>query len=579
MLAGWGTTVSAADVDNFVISDYKIEMRLGRDAEQRSTMTTAETITADFPEYDQNHGLVRALPKGYDGHSTGVDVVSVTDENGTPRKYDVSSDDNDNLIVRMADMDVFVHGKQTYKLIYRQRDVTKAFANTQADELYWDTNGTEWRVPISQLSVKLILENGLEESLTGKSACYSGASGSTRSCQLTKDGTSFTTSASQLQRGENVTVAVGFQPGTFAPYQMTMTEKVLLWWGYAQAIITGLGAALMAWIGVRYNRLVNRGRELEPIVPEYLPPKYSVITSANIAKAGTVKGSVMAAEILDLAVRHYIKVYQMKEKKWYTSGEYEIEIIRNLADLTAEEKELLSDMYGKTPVVGDRLKLKSLQNNMAYFRRTTDDNKHLKELIRGDYKLREEIPTLKSWLRRAALLLLIAGVLTLSPVFGTLALITFVLSFVAWRLSDAGLSLRRYLEGLKMYIKTAEEERLKMLQSPEGAEKVQAVIKSEIGITEPRQLVKLYERVLPYAVLFGQEKDWSRQLGTYYEQTSTQPDWYVGHGAFNAVAFSSGMSGISRAASYASSSSSSSGGSSGGGSSGGGGGGGGGGGV
>jgi len=117
-----------------------------------------------------------------------------------------------------------------------------------------------------------------------------------------------------------------------------------------------------------------------------------------------------------------------------------------------------------------------------------------------------------------------------------------------------------------MYIGAAETERLKMLQSPEGAEKV-----GEIG-SDKGQLVKLYERVLPYAVLFGQEDQWNKQLGQYYETTNTTPTWYVGNNAvFSAVAFNSIVT------SFSSSASSSAGGSSGGGSSGGGGGGGGGG--
>ena len=113
-----------------------------------------------------------------------------------------------------------------------------------------------------------------------------------------------------------------------------------------------------------------------------------------------------------------------------------------------------------------------------------------------------------------------------------------------------------------------------MLQSPEGAEKLDVTVSSE----DPKQLVKLYERVLPYAVLFGLEKQWSQQLGAYYEQGSVQPDWYYGNTAFNAAVFSSALNSFSvTSSSYSSASSSSSGGSNGGGFSGGGGGGGGGG--
>jgi uncharacterized membrane protein len=141
-------------------------------------------------------------------------------------------------------------------------------------------------------------------------------------------------------------------------------------------------------------------------------------------------------------------------------------------------------------------------------------------------------------------------------------------------LTDKGLELRRYLAGLKQYIELAEKDRLKVLQSPEGAAKTGVTISGD----GDKKLIKLYERTLPYAVLFGQEKEWNKQLAVRYESTGSSPDWYVGHSAFNAAVFTSSMNDFSSSMnSYGASSSSSSGGSSGGGSSGGGGGGGGGG--
>jgi len=83
-------------------------------------------------------------------------------------------------------------------------------------------------------------------------------------------------------------------------------------------------------------------------------------------------------------------------------------------------------------------------------------------------------------------------------------------------------------------------------------------------------------------VLFGLEREWSRELAVLYEQTGEAPGWYDGRSGFNPTAFAAGVSSFSSTSSTSwsgSSSSSSSSGSSGGGSSGGGGGGGGGGGV
>ena len=112
-----------------------------------------------------------------------------------------------------------------------------------------------------------------------------------------------------------------------------------------------------------------------------------------------------------------------------------------------------------------------------------------------------------------------------------------------------------------------------MLQSPEGANKVQ------VDLSDPKKLVELYEKLLPYAVLFGQEKEWNKRLGDYYQSAGVQPDWYSGANmaAFNAAAFSSAMSNLNTSINSTGAGFSSSGGSSGGGFSGGGGGGGGGG--
>ncbi len=139
-------------------------------------------------------------------------------------------------------------------------------------------------------------------------------------------------------------------------------------------------------------------------------------------------------------------------------------------------------------------------------------------------------------------------------------------------LTKAGSKLWDQLEGLKLYIRLAEADRLKMLQSVSGAER--------IPTSDNTQIVKIYERLLPYAVLFGLEKEWAVAISRYYD--TTPHDWYSGPPGLHVAAFAAGVSSFSSTVSTSysgSSGSSSSGGGGGGGSSGGGGGGGGGGGV
>src|SRR5690242_4769958 len=91
-----------ADVNNFVIQHYTIDYTLQKDSSGRSVLKTVETITADFPEYDQNHGIERAIPQVYDGHPTELSILSVSKPDGTRWNYTTYTS-NDNLVVRVGD--------------------------------------------------------------------------------------------------------------------------------------------------------------------------------------------------------------------------------------------------------------------------------------------------------------------------------------------------------------------------------------------------------------------------------------------------------------------------------------------
>ena len=569
LLVGSGQAAFAAQTDNFTITKFDAEYSLGRDGENRSTLAATWRITANFPP-NQNRGIATIFVKKYDNHPTSFSLQSVTDEQGKTLEYNWNGDE-----LRIGKKDVYVQGEKTYVIKFTQRDVTKHYDNTGRDEFYWDVIGNEWRVPMENVRVSVKFDESLQVARRGEAFCYVGKQGSRQRCNVNGDKSEIVANVNRLDRREGITMAVGFTGGTFAGYQETLIEKFIKIWSTVQVVVSSLTAVLILLLIWRYRRLFGRYSELKPIPPEYLPPKQaSVMMSTYILKRYDlfiVKGSAKVAQLLDLAVRHYIKLYEVKKASFLRSAQYEIEIVKDLTELRPEESEVIRDMFGESmPKPGQRLNLKKLQNNLSYAARTGDDDNNLKSLARGKYALCEQKPENKRIVQKWALWVFVISVLLLSPMLLSVAGRVFALSF-GWSLTDEGLALRRYLAGLKMYIGVAEAERLKMLQSPEGAEKV------KIDTADERQLVKLYERVLPYAVLFGQEKEWSKQLGKYYEQVGEQPDWYSGQGAFNAAAFAAGMNSLSSVASSASDYSSTSGGSTGGGFAGGGGGGGGGG--
>jgi uncharacterized membrane protein YgcG len=569
-----GGQSSFAATNDFTISSYVIDYYLGSDSGGRAMLKTVETITAQFPQSNQNHGLERAIPTTYDGHPTNLKVQSVTDASGKTLNYSTTNS-NGNEVLRIGDANQYVHGANTYVITYTQRDVTRYFANTGKDEFYWDTNGTQWAVPIDMLTVRIHLSSSILPTFTKDMACYQGYSGSTDRCELLQDNDVISTTVSHLQSSQNVTISLGFTAGTFIGYQQSPMEKLLaalavVW--VILAIITSIIAIVcMIWLARRYGRISERRGELGTIIPEYLPPKdHSVLVSAQIE--GTA-ARIFTAALIDLAVRHYIKIYQVREKSLLRAAEYELELVKSSSDLSKEEQALLALLF-TNGTVGDRFVMSSLSGNytlgLALQAATTTN---VIADIKGQYNLRHKDSEHARWFKRFGLIALIVGLLTLSPLLLITSLVAYIYGGTLWPLTDAGLALRRYLLGLKLYISVAEVDRLKMLQSPEGAEKVGG----SIDAADSARLVKLYERVLPYAVLFGQETEWNKQLGAYYGAANNQPDWYSGTGAFNAVAFGVAMNSFANTSTYQTTSSSSSGGSSGGGFSGGGGGGGGGG--
>lgn len=571
----FGSVAQAQNVNNFTIQNFETDYYLSQDSEGRSQLKTIEKITAKFPDFDQNHGLERAIPQSYEGHSTSVKIETVTNETGQALPYSNFTDNNDNLVLRIGDANSYVHGEQTYVITSTQRDVTRYFADTNDDEFYWDVNGVEWRVPIESTTARLHIAAPLSDSLNGQMSCYEGTSGSTTLCNIDQtsenNGMIFTATAGNLGRGATMTLAVGFQPQTFTGYQPTLWERIMQLWPIIVLVSSIAAVSVIIWLSVKYSRIMHRAKGRGTIIPEYLPPK-----NASVLVAGQVVKNYqtdITAQLIDLAVRHYLKIYQTKEKTIWKQAEYELEVTKPLTSLTKEEQDLLKDLFQKSPKPGDKFSMKDLQKSYALRRSLYDRRKKVRDLARGEYGLFERAGSEVRWFMRVGVIMLIAGIVLLSPLVLIAAIVIFIMAHYVWPFTPKGTELRDYLKGLKLYIGVAEEDRLKMLQSPEGAEKV-----GRVDGEDAKQLVKLYERVLPYAVLFGQEKDWAKQLGVYYENGHTQPDWYAGHGAFNAVMFSSALSGFSTvSSSYSSSSSASTGGSGGGGSAGGGGGGGGGG--
>jgi Predicted membrane protein (DUF2207) C-terminal domain/Predicted membrane protein (DUF2207) N-terminal domain len=565
-------TAASGGNNNFSIQSFDADYYLSRTDSNRSEMNVVEKITVRFLPIGDNHGIERSIPNSYNGHTVHFAVVSVKDDTQHNLEY-TTYGSNGNTVIRIGDPNKLVGGIQTYVIDYQLQDVTQQFKDH--DEIYWDTNGTDWGETFESLTARLHLDADLAKTFNGNYTCYEGVQSATSHCissVVKKDNETVLTFQSSrfLYAGENVTFVAGFKPHTFAAYQPTKWERVFPWllggWFALGGLVLLYTLAVMVRAWQRYGRSpAGKGT----IVPEYIPPKdISVLVSSTILKH---KGSDVTAQIIDLAVRHYLKIYETKTKgTWFLNKHsYELELTHKLTGLRSEEKRLLEIIFGEKPNLGQRVTLEGLKSNL--YKDTTQLEKEVETDARVSGYVADRDAERKRYYTIGGLVLL-AGILILNPgvVLAGVAVLCFAANFHP--LTEKGVDRRDYLRGLEMYMQLAEAERIRYLQSPQGA------VKTKVDASNTKRLVLVYERLLPYAIVFGIEHEWAKEFAPLYQQP---PDWYVGNwSAFNTGVFVASLSNFSVASNLTfapPSSSSASGFSTGGGFSGGGGGGGGGG--
>jgi len=580
MLTASGAVASAAEpqagVDDFDFSSWDATYEVGMDADGRATMHVVETRIAEFPAYDQNRGIVAGYPDSYQGAGLDTSIISVSDENGDDVPYEIEKDDG--IIYVLTGDDDYVHGSTTYVIEYEMRDVILAAEGTNVDEFYWDLLPLDSTQDIRRFRADVVFDDALAAQLTGDSACYQGPQGSTDTCDLSEDAGTFSVSANDLTAGEGVSVAIALEPGTVtqpSARRPNAATDVLPYAVGGGAVLLSLGGWFATSAMIRSRRRGTGIVVAQYDVPDSMPP---LLASAVVPKT---KNS-LTAQIVHLAVRGLIRLEDVPE-----DGEKKMRRPR------------LRRLDGPIPDPLDERALKALFNStetgivMKMPKNSAAFSKRMVALLKAGPKAAEERGlTTKARSRTAQIvqiisLVVLAGMIGLlcwglftgrssaGPVFlATLActIVVVISSVVAFKphtvLTPEGALQLEYLEGVREFIRVAEADRLRMLQSYSGAER------RGDGTVD---VIHVYERLLPYAILFGQEREWGEVLEVSYASEQRSPGWIDGSAVgltMRMTAFSAATRASSTYTAPSTGSSSSFGGSSGGGFSGGGGGGG-----
>lgn len=538
---------AAADTDDFTFDSFDADMSLSRTSDGHAELAVVETIVARFPDEDQNRGIVRAIPDDYDGVPLQTRVVSVTDASGADVPYEIEEGRREVRV--LTGDDDYVRGVQTYVISYTQRDTIRSFADTDTDEFYRDINGTDWEQPFGEVSVRLSVDPSLSSTaIDGAAACYVGEQGSDTRCDITRtsDATGslvWTAGARDLDAGENVTVAVGFSPGTFVPGEVVRTPMEQFSVDAAPALAgLSLGAVGLAVAGIGTAVVARRrGRDAAGrgvIVPEYAPPSdVDVLQGAELVQRG---GAGIPAALLDAAIAGHLRIVESADDVQTLM----LELVRT-DDASPLHAAVLTAVFGSGARPGARVVLGPDRQDVAKALQALPPGASAELRARGWTHPQRHGLSIGAGITAVAAFVVAVGALVFAamgtaptwwqiaaiPATVVLGILAFVLLRYRDRVTDAGAPARDHLRGLRDYLQLAEADRLRVLQSPEGAER------RPVDTADSAHVLHLYERLLPWAVVWGVEREWAQVLDTRVRENGGELGWYAGSNGFSSTAF------------------------------------------
>lgn len=514
------------DPDDFEFESMHVDFTLGRDEAGRSTLHAVETIVALFPDFDQNRGIVRDIPTEYQRVDIGVDVLGVTDGNGNAVPFEETrwtDDDADgtDFVSLALGTDEFVHGRTTYVIEWTAVDVIGVFRDTDAQEFYWDVNGNGWAQTFREVSADVRLEPELVDALNGNSACYRGWYGTDARCDIAETDDGFSVAETDLLSGEGVTVAIGFEPGTFAPgipIDRHWIVTILPW------VLLAVLAALIVGVVVLRRAVWRHAPGRGIIVPQYEAPE-----GIGVMGAAELVGRPQAglpAQLVHLAVQDIARLVEDPDRP--EESRFRLELVDLAAATDRDDDTAIRKLFGKSKARnGETLVLD--RNN----RKLGDRIASLNSQMRAEVRTRGFLARPKSGLKRLifwpAFAVLLAGIGILvfcgmhdvgngllsiqMVVIIPTALMVIGFSGPPERRTDRGAEVYEHLLGLRDYLRLAEEDRLRVLQSPQGA------VRERIDPADDVAVVKLYEKLLPWAIVWGVEREWADVIGRRYAET------------------------------------------------------------
>lgn len=543
--------------------------------EKSGVIQVIENITIKAEGDKFQRGLLRILPllrKDKDGNSIDVEYqINSIKKNGNVEKYFTRNDAGEWKIY-IGEETVFLEpGIYDYQISYSAPYQVGYFENY--DEIYWNVTGNGWNFPIDKVSCQIMLpgENNKFENVF----CYTGLSGSKASdciSSLNENKMIASFHGSNLKNYEGLTVATSFAKGIVDPPTTSQQSfafykqiKVYLW-----SIVYGFGMLIFFFFSWKKN---GKDPSKQTIIPEYRPPfGWSPAIIGYVYNREANDKSYMAS-LINIAVKGAMKISSTVSKGIFTNNiKYEIEVKnRTIPNLSLEEaasfkhlsktdKTIMnstnykifekSNNFWFTSVVSQIKLTDFYQNNTKkkwigfgvfilftslFIILSSNNNSSdfftflilvgLNALLVCWYAYTDKYLILKVLLVCLTLpltfFIIIAKTISLNERQDVIIPLIVAIIFIACivyvltigKYTIKGVEAIAKIEGFKLYLETAEKDRMNMLNPPE--------------LTP-----QLFEELFPYAIALGVEIIWGKQFERVLEMAKYNPEWCQGDDQF-----------------------------------------------
>jgi uncharacterized membrane protein YgcG len=502
------------------IQGYYTDIVINKDA----SVDIVETIEYNFGE-KWKHGIFRIIPIKYLTAKNNWRKIRVSNLNVLLDNKDVKykkSKQGRNLNIRIGDANKTITGQHEYKISYTVKGSLNYFPGY--DELYWNVVGSEWEVPVEKSVTKISAPKII------KSKCFQGVYGSLDECTTkSSSGESIVFEFKPLQPEEEATVVIGIQKGIID--KLTVGERI--GWFLMDNWVLFLPVITLFWAGRRWWKYGRDPEGQGTIIPYYDTPNKLSVAESSVVMYNGLRSKDISAMIIQLAVKGFIKIKQAKEGKVFKHTKYifyKSEKYKNKNNKLTDEEEFLFKALFE---FGDDEKVTTDNLKDKFYKKVSA----LQSQSLTAVKNRNYLP---KKLKYNGITLVIVGVVQMillalsASLFGSMAVFSGVMNlvilvffaFFMGHRTKEGVIAKEKLLGLKLYLETAEKDRIKFHNAPSK---------------NPQQ----FEKLLPYAMIFGVEKEWAEQFKNMYNEP---PDWYQGTNGqvFNSVVLANSLSSFNK---------------------------------